>query len=394
LRRGSRSWSSTASTYGRHHLSRTPRPASRGPGRPRVQRVRAPGALRWAPSRLVRCWRASRPGRGSTSCTAAPSALCRPGRSPARAVGAPGVPDAPPPRSRGNRRTGQAVEPSPERASMRSRSAAAAVHDGDAATRAGTAMPRGSTPAPRASTQPSRTAGTSGAPGERGTGPQPHAEQPDRDRRPRQHRLPVHLRGGRRQHSVLRRRARPALRRPHVQPLRGRAGGLRLPHLHVLLTHSTTTPPQGAVPISRGRLLPRPAVRRATHRGSGVGIHLLHSRGPHPPETPSPREISGAPPRRPTAASAWAMRTLINGGALGITLRIARPGVAHGSGLGQHRWVVERGFAWLHAVKRLRTRYEHRADIHPYRPAPVGHGSVPRVSARPPRRRPRQVRVA
>jgi transposase len=26
--------------------------------------------------------------------------------------------------------------------------------------------------------------------------------------------------------------------------------------------------------------------------------------------------------------------------------------------------VVERGFAWLHAFKRLRTRYERRADIH------------------------------
>jgi transposase len=32
--------------------------------------------------------------------------------------------------------------------------------------------------------------------------------------------------------------------------------------------------------------------------------------------------------------------------------------------LGRHRWVVERGFAWLHAFKRLRTGYEHRADIH------------------------------
>ena len=58
------------------------------------------------------------------------------------------------------------------------------------------------------------------------------------------------------------------------------------------------------------------------------------------------------------------MRTLINGGARGITLRIARRGVAHGSGLGQHRWVVERGFAWLYAFKRLRTRYERRAGIH------------------------------
>ena len=35
--------------------------------------------------------------------------------------------------------------------------------------------------------------------------------------------------------------------------------------------------------------------------------------------------------------------------ARGITPRIARRGVAHGSGLGKQRWVVERGFAWLHA---------------------------------------------
>lgn len=48
----------------------------------------------------------------------------------------------------------------------------------------------------------------------------------------------------------------------------------------------------------------------------------------------------------------------------GIRPRIARRGVAHGSGLGKIRWVVERGFAWLHAFKRLRTRYERRADIH------------------------------
>ena len=34
--------------------------------------------------------------------------------------------------------------------------------------------------------------------------------------------------------------------------------------------------------------------------------------------------------------------------ARGITPRIAHRGVAHGSGLGRHRWVVERGFAWLH----------------------------------------------
>jgi transposase len=48
----------------------------------------------------------------------------------------------------------------------------------------------------------------------------------------------------------------------------------------------------------------------------------------------------------------------------GITPRIACRGVAHGSGLGKQRWVVERSFAWLHAFKRLRTRYERRADLH------------------------------
>jgi transposase len=47
----------------------------------------------------------------------------------------------------------------------------------------------------------------------------------------------------------------------------------------------------------------------------------------------------------------------------GITPRIARRGVAHCSGLGKQRWVVERAFAGLHASKRLRTRYEHRADV-------------------------------
>ena len=48
----------------------------------------------------------------------------------------------------------------------------------------------------------------------------------------------------------------------------------------------------------------------------------------------------------------------------GITPKIARRNTEHGSGLGKHRWVVERGFAWLHGFKRLRTRYERRADIH------------------------------
>jgi transposase len=48
----------------------------------------------------------------------------------------------------------------------------------------------------------------------------------------------------------------------------------------------------------------------------------------------------------------------------GIRPHIARRGVAHGSGLGIHRWVVERTIAWLHGMKRLRIRWERRADIH------------------------------
>ena len=50
--------------------------------------------------------------------------------------------------------------------------------------------------------------------------------------------------------------------------------------------------------------------------------------------------------------------------ARGIRHRIARRQTKHGSGLGQWRWVIERTFAWLHAFKRLATRYKRRGDIH------------------------------
>ncbi len=44
--------------------------------------------------------------------------------------------------------------------------------------------------------------------------------------------------------------------------------------------------------------------------------------------------------------------------------KIARRGTAHGSGPGRTRWVVEHTFARLHQFKRLRIRYETRADLH------------------------------
>jgi len=43
---------------------------------------------------------------------------------------------------------------------------------------------------------------------------------------------------------------------------------------------------------------------------------------------------------------------------------LAERGVPHGSGLGVFRWVVERTLAWLHQYRRLRIRFERRADIH------------------------------
>lgn len=36
----------------------------------------------------------------------------------------------------------------------------------------------------------------------------------------------------------------------------------------------------------------------------------------------------------------------------------------NGSGLGRWRWVAERTFAWLNQFRRLRVRYDKRADIH------------------------------
>ena len=48
----------------------------------------------------------------------------------------------------------------------------------------------------------------------------------------------------------------------------------------------------------------------------------------------------------------------------GIRPIIAKRRTEHGSGLGTQRWVVERTLSWLHQYRRLRVRYERRADIH------------------------------
>jgi transposase len=43
---------------------------------------------------------------------------------------------------------------------------------------------------------------------------------------------------------------------------------------------------------------------------------------------------------------------------------LAKRNTKHGSALGRWRWVVERTFAWINQFRRLRVRYEKRADIH------------------------------
>jgi transposase len=48
----------------------------------------------------------------------------------------------------------------------------------------------------------------------------------------------------------------------------------------------------------------------------------------------------------------------------GVKPMIARRGTEHGSTLGRKRWVVERTFAWLHNLRRLRIRYEPDDQLH------------------------------
>ncbi len=47
-----------------------------------------------------------------------------------------------------------------------------------------------------------------------------------------------------------------------------------------------------------------------------------------------------------------------------IIPRIARRGIESSERLGRYRWVVERTLAWLNRFRRLKVRYERRADIH------------------------------
>ncbi len=47
-----------------------------------------------------------------------------------------------------------------------------------------------------------------------------------------------------------------------------------------------------------------------------------------------------------------------------ITPRLARQGIESSEKLGRYRWVVERTLSWVNRNRRLKVRYERRADVH------------------------------
>ncbi len=80
------------------------------------------------------------------------------------------------------------------------------------------------------------------------------------------------------------------------------------------------------------------------------------------------RQLRGRPRKRPLKVHAdkaydarWVRVALRR---RGIAVRIARRGVESSARLGRPRWVVDQTFSWLDKYRRLRVRYERRADIH------------------------------
>src|SRR6266536_291665 len=60
----------------------------------------------------------------------------------------------------------------------------------------------------------------------------------------------------------------------------------------------------------------------------------------------------------------WVIGAMTRRRSVNILPFLAKRNTQHGSQLGRWRWVVERSFAWLNQFRRLRVRYEKRADIH------------------------------
>jgi IS5 family transposase len=104
---------------------------------------------------------------------------------------------------------------------------------------------------------------------------------------------------------------------------------------------------------------------------SGANVHdsqLLEEVVDAIPPLRLPYRQRGRPRRRPTQLHAdkgydyaRCRRALRR---RGIIPRIARRGIESRERLGRYRWVVERTLSWLNRFRRLKIRYEHRADIH------------------------------
>jgi transposase len=107
--------------------------------------------------------------------------------------------------------------------------------------------------------------------------------------------------------------------------------------------------------------------------GVATNADMLGYPGVHPSGTALPRDdtgtwVLGRPRHRPACMlgdrgyDAKAIRQGLR--ARHILPLLAKRNTEHGSGLGRWRWVVERTFAWLNQFRRLRIRYEKRADVH------------------------------
>src|SRR5690242_17756063 len=133
-------------------------------------------------------------------------------------------------------------------------------------------------------------------------------------------------------------------------------------------------PKTGPSPVDRGR---PGSKHHVLTDGHGIPLALSLTGGnrndvtqllPLLDKVPPIRRRVGRPRRRPDCVLADRgydpdkYRRLV--WAKNIKSRIARRGVPHGSGLGAHRYVVERTIGLLHWFRRLRIRWEIRDDIH------------------------------
>ena len=107
-----------------------------------------------------------------------------------------------------------------------------------------------------------------------------------------------------------------------------------------------------------------PLVAQVTAANVNDGTMLL----PMVDAIPKARGKACAPRKRPESVTAdkayYCNSRVAMLHAMGFEPLLPRRGSADDTSLGRLRWVVERTIAWLYQFRRLRVRYERRADIH------------------------------